>query len=468
MARLMSGDPPRGGRVFISYRREGGSTLARLVKENLERRGYKVFLDREGLSHGPFNTALLREIDSSTDVAVILTPNSLDRCRNEDDWLRLEVAYSMRQGKNVVPVMDDGFTWPTGPLPDVLAEFPLFEGAPVSHDFFDASMTRLAALLVAQPSRWRILLRSPAVLIAESSLLLVVLIVLVLIIRKPPGTGAPGIVHPPDGVPSGTVAAQEQAAPSPARPSEPAADSQPVPSGTKTAPAPPPKDEVREDMVLIPAGRFVAGLDMADVPEPLRPIEGVEKLTQGGRRDVFLPAFSIDKYEVSNAEYARFVRATGWAPPSHWKDSSPPADTAEHPVVNVTYSDAEAYARWAGKRLPTADEWEKAARGTDARVYPWGADFAAGLCNTLEAGLGDTSPRNQFPSDKSPYGVIGMAGNVAEWTSSTERDETGLDCRVICGGSWLESGFIVSIASFRRTTSGQDMMRVDLGFRCAK
>jgi formylglycine-generating enzyme required for sulfatase activity len=171
---------------------------------------------------------------------------------------------------------------------------------------------------------------------------------------------------------------------------------------------------------------------------------------------------------VTNAHYAAFVRATGRAPPEPWAGGTFAPGTADHPVVEVTYADAEAYARWAGKRLPTADEWEKAARGTDGRTYIWGNEFRAEACNTGESGAGGTSPVAGFAEDKSPYGVIGFAGNVAEWTSSRERDETGMPRRVICGGSWLESGVIVSIASFRRRASGEDVKRADLGFRCAK
>lgn len=232
--------------------------------------------------------------------------------------------------------------------------------------------------------------------------------------------------------------------------------------------APPVPVAASPGAVAIPAGGFIAGMDLSDVPDGLRGRPGIEKLTQGGRRPVFVPAFRMDKHEVSNTDYGAFVRSTGRKPPAHWNGPSPPEEIARHPVVNVTFADAAAYAAWAGKRLPSADEWEKAARGEDGRVYPWGNAFEQGRCNSDEAGIAQTCPTDGFPRDRSPYGVLGMAGNAAEWTASTEEDVDGNAVRVICGGSWLESGVIVSIASFRRTASAEDVMREDIGFRCAE
>ena len=144
-------------KVFISYRREGGADLARLVRDSLQQRGYDVFMDVENLRSGPFNTALFKEIESATDVVVILTPGSLDRCRNQGDWVRLEIAHAIKQKKNIVPVMARGFEWPpaTKPLPDDVAALPMFNGVPPSHEYFDASLDKLATLLIGQPRRSR-------------------------------------------------------------------------------------------------------------------------------------------------------------------------------------------------------------------------------------------------------------------------------------------------------------------------
>jgi len=145
------------GKVFISYRRDGGADLARLVRDSLRQRGYHVFMDVEDLRSGPFNTALFREIESATDVVVILTPGSLDRCRNESDWVRLEIAHAIKQKKNIIPFMARGFEWPpsSSQLPDDLAVLPTFHGIAPSHEYFDASLDKLTTLLAGLPRHSR-------------------------------------------------------------------------------------------------------------------------------------------------------------------------------------------------------------------------------------------------------------------------------------------------------------------------
>jgi formylglycine-generating enzyme required for sulfatase activity len=131
--------------------------------------------------------------------------------------------------------------------------------------------------------------------------------------------------------------------------------------------------------------------------------------------------FFIARTPVTNAEYARFVAATGHKPPEHWRGKTPPRELADHPVVHVCWYDAKAYAEWAGTRLPTEEEWEKAARGYDGRAYPWGDDFDPERCNTAESRIGTTSPVGQYsPRGDSPYSAADMAGNVWEWTASEQ------------------------------------------------
>lgn len=252
-----------------------------------------------------------------------------------------------------------------------------------------------------------------------------------------------------------------------------AQNTMPEPSMTPP-PAANPSDEsqlatiVKSDMVRVPEGDFTAGMDEADVPEALHEITGWQQLTQGARRRVFVAEFKIDRYEVTNAEYAQFVRETGRACPPHWTNGMLPPGMENHPVVNVTYADAEAFAEWAGKRLPTADEWEKAARGTDARLYPWGNQYDGSYCNTGQVVADGTCNVDSFPGDQSPYGIVGMGGNAAEWTSTSQTDAEGNKGRVICGGSWLEAGEIVALSSFRRTAVDDSVYRPDVSFRCAR
>ncbi len=144
-----------------------------------------------------------------------------------------------------------------------------------------------------------------------------------------------------------------------------------------------------------------------------------------------LPEFMIGRTPVTNAEYARFVAATGHEPPGHWVGGAPPEQIADHPVTHVSWHDARAYAEWTGTRLLTQEEWEKAARATDGRAYPWG-DWEEGRCNSKEAGIGTTTPVGHYsPDGDSPYGCVDMAGNVFEWTASVDGEY-----RVLRGGSY--------------------------------
>ena len=128
--------------------------MARLIRDSLHHRGFDVFMDVEDLRSGKFNEALLREIDESKDFVVILSPDSLERCFSEGDWLRWEVAHAIAGGKNVVTVMTRGFAWPAEPLPPDLEPLPYYQGIEPTHSLFGASMDKLATLLKSRPSLW--------------------------------------------------------------------------------------------------------------------------------------------------------------------------------------------------------------------------------------------------------------------------------------------------------------------------
>ena len=200
-----------------------------------------------------------------------------------------------------------------------------------------------------------------------------------------------------------------------------------------------------KEMILIPAGEFEMG-------------EGKEA------HKVYLDAFYVDRYPVTNAEYQKFVAATKHAIPEHWSNGRIPTGKENHPVVSVTWQDAVVYARWAGARLPTEAEWEKAASWDDAkkekRGYPWSNEFDANKCNTSESRIGDTTPVGKYsPQGDSFYGVSDMAGNVWEWCAdwydetyyknSPERNPQGPDSgqlRVLRGGSFLDVAYLVRCA----------------------
>ena len=223
--------------------------------------------------------------------------------------------------------------------------------------------------------------------------------------------------------------------------------SQPRPAKPATATKTPgsvisPKDG--KEMILIPAGEFIMGSDSGEQNE--KP-----------QRKVYLPDFYISRYPITNADFEAFVQATGhvtaaekgndeydWRHPRGRESSI--VGKERHPVVQVSWDDAVAYCQWAGKRLATEPEWEKAARGEDGRTWPWGNEWVDGKCNTSEAGVGDTTPVGRYsPAGDSPYGVADMAGNVWEWTadwykaypgSPSKSGVVGEKYRVLRGGSW--------------------------------
>jgi iron(II)-dependent oxidoreductase len=209
-------------------------------------------------------------------------------------------------------------------------------------------------------------------------------------------------------------------------------------------------------MVFVPAGEFLMGSDKYPDERPLHRI--------------YLDNYWIDKYPVTNTQFQRFVSETDYKPQGPWRDEFMPG-TENHPVVCVTWNDAVAFSKWAGKRLPTEVQWEKAARGTDGRIYPWGNQWDASRCNVSTRG---TTPVDQFPNGVSPYGCYDMVGNVWEWCSIKQMesykdyDKGSGEC-VIRGGSFFEAQKSVRCAA-RRMSHGAEgpfsYLRVQ-GFRTA-
>jgi Sulfatase-modifying factor enzyme 1 len=190
-------------------------------------------------------------------------------------------------------------------------------------------------------------------------------------------------------------------------------------------------------------------------------IDGSVFLSGPGNEPVWLPTFYIDVYPVTNAEYARFVAATGHTPPQHWTDGRPPEHLSDHPAVFVTWNDATTYAEWAGKSLPSGQQWEKAARGTRGTVYPWGDQPTPAKCNVRENGVGGTTAVNCYQSGVSPYGVFDLCGNIWEWCST----ETRPSRHELKGGAWT-SPFLRATPSLFNDAAAS-MCDDDTGFRCA-
>jgi formylglycine-generating enzyme required for sulfatase activity len=223
----------------------------------------------------------------------------------------------------------------------------------------------------------------------------------------------------------------------------------------------PPRDPLA-NMVLVPAGPFLYGPDKTQVE---------------------LPAFYIDRYEVSQQDYARFIahmRRTGDHLPCHASEPAgkrqgqhiplrwglPYLSDPGYPVVGLDYWDAYAYARWVGKRLPTEEEWEKAARGTDGRLYPWGDEWDPMRCNWgPQPGQNRTLvPVDSMPEGRSPYGCFHMLGNAAEWTESFY--DSGLGLRAGRGYCWRLGHMAPFVVTFRM--QGLPHLRDEgSGLRCA-
>lgn len=223
------------------------------------------------------------------------------------------------------------------------------------------------------------------------------------------------------------------------------------------------------DMVFIPSGEFMMGTAKAQVEELSKHVHPSLFGLEVPRRRVCAKAFYVDRYEVTNRQYLEFVRATGHRPPHYWLNKTYPQGHDDHPVIGVDWHDAAAYAGWAGKRLPTEEEWEKAARGTDGRLYPWGNSWVPGSCNLDDSSDGhirfSTAPVGSFPQDRSPYDVMDMAGNVAEWTSTESTQNPGF--YFVKGGSFIHSQPHNFRSAARAAQPSPNGMAGYIGFRCA-
>jgi formylglycine-generating enzyme required for sulfatase activity len=293
-------------------------------------------------------------------------------------------------------------------------------------------------------------------------------------------------------------------------------------------PGPPPTPEDVGEMVLVPAGEFVMGSDKVDVKKQAQEYGSSKPwyVDEHPQHKVNLPAFYIDKYEVTNAQYREFVVKTDyWFPPS-WKDngyllapklleiadlptlrklasdtfhldmdtrtmdrdaltkaiSEQQAKLDKLPVAEVNWFNAHDYCAWVGKRMPTEAEWEKAARGSDAREYPWGNDWDKSRLNAGEAGNWEfgVAPVGSYPTGASPYGVMDMSGNVMEWVrdwyeaypgNKFTHETFGKKYKVVRGGGWGGVGHYALSQFYRsayRLYMSPDAMYADIGFRCAK
>lgn len=226
---------------------------------------------------------------------------------------------------------------------------------------------------------------------------------------------------------------------------------------------------VPSGMVLVPAGKFIMGTTRSD-----RQGLDVPRAFDDARPQhiVVLPAFYIDRTEVTNAQYKEFCIATHYPVPPGWENGTYPAGQSEYPVTRVSWYEASAFARWAGKRLPTEAEWEKAARGNDGRIYPWGDEWKE---EYVVWGRSKPAPVASKPKGASPCGALDMAGNVFEWTSdwyaaypraTVKFEEYNKTLKVVRGGGYYGLAFLAS--TFYRSVDVPAARSEWIGFRCVK
>ena len=252
-------------------------------------------------------------------------------------------------------------------------------------------------------------------------------------------------------------------------------------------------EKIPEGMVLIPSGEFTIGTNQIDEENHALAL-GLNKpwfADESPERRMDTPDYYIDRFEVTNLQYFIFCQATDHKPPRYWKGQKFPEGQDLLPVTEVNYFDANAYAKWADKRLPNELEWEKAARGRAGFIYPWGDDFLPDVANLslsprAKAGQG-LKPVGSFPRGASPYGVHDMAGNAWEWVWEYYQPYPGNTFKspdyekkhiVVRGLSYMGVGHFnkkdfLKVISLKARASYREHLnplarKTDVGFRCAK
>ncbi|MCB0167242.1 MAG: SUMF1/EgtB/PvdO family nonheme iron enzyme [Anaerolineae bacterium] len=451
--------------TFICYTHEDTRFAKKLAGE-LQRRGLEIWLDQwTAVDNAPWDRGGQKALQDCRHFLLVLSPAALN------SWVvRDQTLLAVNQGKAIIPVICQ-----TCSLPSILPAEPVID---FSHGQFSQRIEQLLTDVYGHFDQPRQPLQRPAATAPMRQLpswswpSAVVLILLALsaaiFYRWPRSAGEPALVPAeiepvslgePVYVP--TVDTFQAIDP----------QSTPIKTFRRT------KDG--NLMILIPAGDFLMGSAASD------PDAGVDELP---RHVVYLDEFWIDELEVSNYHYRQCLDAGGCSPPQLGSGLFIGDDL---PVVGVNWEQAAEYCTWAGARLPTEAEWEKAARGVDGRLFPWGDEFDGALLNYCDAncvadwrdfgaddGYRYTAPVGSYPAGASPYGVLDMSGNVWEWTADWYGDdtyaqsiyknptgpETGLQ-RVIRGGSWFYPSKSLRVA--RRHKDIPNSAYDNIGFRCA-
>ena len=514
--------------VFISYRRKDIS-WALAVYQYLTGQKYDVFFDFSSLSSGDFEQVIISNIRARAHFLLILTPTALDRCNEPGDWLRREIETAVDEQRNIIPLFFDGFNFS---LPSVaekmtgkIAAIKHYNGLDIPSGYFIEAMERLSERYLNVPldavihpvstevrkavkkeqiavneaivRKWEDIkeLVKPAeektgrpaqskkgksLDLRRSGIGAVILAVVAMgiiglnaLLPNRSSTITPTATDliftsevntEPAVIPVDTVTVEIETLPLTAEPTITNTPSATLEIGnTLTSP----QDGMV--MVYVPGGEFTMGLTDDEEDNP------AHKVTLG--------PFWIDQTEVTNAMYAKCHEEGACDAP--WSVAAGTIanyygnpNYADFPVIYVSWNDARDYCTWAERRLPTEAEWEKAARGTDERIYPWGDNVPTTDLANHGGLVGNTTAVFEYPDGASPYGALNMAGNVWEWvadyydptyyTKSRSSNPTGPiagDNRVMRGGSWRDIKETIRVihryGNYPLDTSSS------LGFRCA-
>jgi formylglycine-generating enzyme required for sulfatase activity len=410
--------------VFISYRRALSKHLARSIYMDLKINGWDAFLDVNTIDSGDFDRIILNQIGARAHFILLISPGSLERCANSGDWVLREIQEAVRLERNIVPIIEEGadFSREIGYLPpDIRAIVSKKNSVRLIHDYFDEGVERLRIRFLKTPEY--------------------------ITITAPPAAERAEVQR--------RMAAVE---------SDALASSSPLPAAQRRS-----GDGVRAilplpfEWVEIPGGRGT-----------------METYESNVILDIPTESYSIAKYPVTNAQYAKFIEAGGyktqrwwtihgwehrqqdkWTQPRYWNDSK--WNGAEQPVVGVSWYESVAFCLWLSDitseniMLPTEAQWQYAAQGDDGRTFPWGNEWEGARCNNDvdQKGIGKTTPVRQYEGKGgSPFGVVDMAGNVWEWCLTDYANKTNdlnasAEKRVLRSGSWNSNGTYLFRCDFR-------------------
>ncbi len=440
--------------AFISYRRKD-KYLALNVYQDLTHKGYDVFFDFTSMISGDFEQIIIGNIKARAHFIIILTPTAFDRCSEPGDWLRREIETAIDEKRNIIPLFFDDFSFTVANVSENLTgklkELSRYSGFNVYHDYFQEGMERLRTQYLNAPLDTVLHPVSAEVReVVKGEQLAANTALLQSTTEKPVAKEQNATekyledFHKKYAEPSADGISPKQSQAESLTYETSAEKKKRV--FTIPKPAPPNKIILSNGMELlrVPAGKFLMGSSKGAPDE--KP-----------QHDVDIPYdYWMARYPVTNELYNIYTKA---------KDIKHPVNDWEkkkyHPVVYVSWDDAMSYCLWLNEtmqnedfrmrnlqlRLPTEAEWEKAARGTDRREYPWGNIFDKNKCNTSAGRKGGTTLVGLYPQGDSPYGCADMGGNVWEWSHSLtkaypynikdgrENENTQGD-RVLRGGSF--------------------------------